>query len=74
LKSLDPDPHFLESLDLDPDLHFDPETNISFCFFVENKHKYLVKMKTWIWIRKFFTPLIRIRIGKFFKPWIRIRK
>ena len=30
-------------------------------------------MKTWIQIRKFFTPWIRIRKGKFFKPWIRIR-
>jgi len=28
-------------------------------------------MKTWIRIRKLFTPWIRIR--KFFKPWIRIR-
>jgi len=25
-ESLDPDPHFLESLDLDPDPHFNPET------------------------------------------------
>ena len=33
LESLDPDPHFLESLDLDPDTHFDPETKIFFCFF-----------------------------------------
>jgi len=53
LGPLDPDPHFLEPLDLDPDPHFDPDPQFFFGFFDVNKHKFLVNMKTWIWIRKF---------------------
>jgi len=37
------DPHFLESLDLDPDPHFDLETKIFFCFFGVNEHKFFHK-------------------------------
>jgi len=32
LASLEPDPHFSESLDLDPDLHFDPDPKFFFRF------------------------------------------
>jgi len=65
LESLDPDPgpdpHFLESLILDPDQDFDPEKKFLFCFFDVNEHKFVVKNKTRI--LKFFTPWIRSGYG-----------